>query len=91
MSNTDTGRGRTQTLVGIVVGDKMDKTVTVQVEQTVVHRLYHRYSKKTKKYAAHDETNACKVGDRVVVASMRPMSKNKRWRVREILDRGEEK
>lgn len=76
-----------QTLTGIVVSDKMDKTVTVVVERTIMHRLYKRFVKRTAKFAAHDEKNECKVGDRVVIVSSRPLSKNKRWRVREIVER----
>ena len=74
---------------GIVVSDKMDKTVVVAVEHTTVHRLYHRYMRRTSKLTAHDETNQCRTGDRVVVVSTRPLSKSKRWRVREILDRSD--
>lgn len=80
-------REQRQTLTGIVVSDKMDKTVTVAVERTIMHRLYKRFVKRTAKFAAHDETNECKVGDRVVIVSSRPLSKNKRWRVREIVER----
>ena len=89
MANTETDRGRSQTKVGVVVSDKMDKTVVVQVENTVTHRLYQRYLKRTVKFAAHDAENSCKTGDRVLLVSSRPMSKSKRWRVREILQRGE--
>lgn len=78
---------RQQVLQGTVVSDKMDKTVTVKVERTVMHRLYHRYMKRTKKYAAHDETNECRIGDRVVIVACRPLSKSKRWRVQEIVAR----
>lgn len=81
--------GRQQVLQGIVVSDKMDKTVTVKVERTVMHSLYLRYMKRNKKYAAHDETNDCKVGDKVLIKSCRPLSKNKRWRVSEILERAQ--
>lgn len=80
-------REQRQTLTGIVVSDKMDKTVTVAVERTIMHRLYKRFVKRTAKFAAHDENNECKVGDRVVIVSSRPLSKNKRWRVREIVER----
>ena len=82
-------RGRRQVKIGVVVSDKMDKTVVVQVQNTVVHRLYHRHVKRTVKFTAHDEANECRVGDRVVLVSTRPLSKLKRWRVREILDRAE--
>jgi small subunit ribosomal protein S17 len=82
-------RGRRQVRTGIVVSDKMDKTVVVAVEHTTVHRLYHRYMRRTSKLTAHDETNQCRTGDRVVLVSTRPLSKSKRWRVREILDRSD--
>ena len=84
-------RGRRQTKVGMVVSDKMDKTVVVAVANTVVHRLYHRYMNRTSRFTAHDEANECRVGDRVLLVSSRPLSKHKRWRVREILERGEER
>ena len=82
-------RGRRQTKVGRVVSNKMDKTVVVAVAETVTHRLYHRYMKKTKKFHAHDEENQCNVGDEVEIVSSRPLSKTKRWRVREILKRAQ--
>lgn len=78
---------RRQSLIGTVVGDKMDKTVTVAVERTYMHRLYQRYVKRTSKYAVHDERNECGVGDRVRIVSTRPLSKRKRWRLREIIER----
>ena len=78
---------RRQSLIGTVIGDKMDKTVTVAVERTYMHRLYQRYVKRTSKYAVHDERNECGVGDRVRIVATRPLSKRKRWRVREILER----
>lgn len=80
-------REQRQTLTGIVVSDKMDKTVTVAVERTIMHRLYKRFVKRTAKFAVHDEKNECKVGDRVVIVSSRPLSKNKRWRLGEIVER----
>ena len=82
-------RGRSQVLTGTVVSNKMEKTVVVAVERTVVHRLYHRYVKRTSKFAAHDEKNEARIGDRVLLESTRPLSKSKRWRVREILRRAE--
>lgn len=88
MSETaSTDAGRRQVLTGTVVSDKMDKTVTVKVERTVMHRLYQRYVKRAKKFAVHDETNQCRTGDRVVIVSCRPLSKQKRWRVSEIVER----
>ena len=83
----ETQRGRHQVLTGIVVSDKMDKTIVVKVERTVVHRLYHRYMKRTVKFTAHDEKNECRMGDRVTIVSSRPLSKRKRWRVRAIVER----
>jgi len=70
---------------GVVVSDKMDKTVVVAVETRKVHLLYKKAIRLTKKYKAHDEGNACKVGDRVRLAETRPLSKLKRWRVVEIV------
>ncbi len=87
VSNAD--RGRQQALVGKVVSDKMDKTVVVAVEKVVVHPLYRRRMKKTSKYHAHDDANSCREGDRVRIVASRPLSKLKRWRVREILERAE--
>ena len=84
---SNNAESRRQALVGIVVGDKMDKTVTVAVERTFMHRLYQRYVKRTSKFAAHDENNECRVGDRVHIVAARPLSKRKRWRVREIIAR----
>jgi small subunit ribosomal protein S17 len=81
---------RRQTLVGRVVSDAMEKTVVVAVETTMMHRLYRRYVRRTKKFHAHDETNQCRVGDQVVITASRPRSKTKRWRVREVLRRAEE-
>jgi small subunit ribosomal protein S17 len=78
---------RRQVLTGTVVSDKMDKTVVVAVEKTVMHRLYHRYMKRTSKFTAHDERNDCRVGDRVTIVASRPVSKRKRWRVREVVER----
>lgn len=86
---TAPGRGRQQVKTGLVVSSKMDKTVVVVVHESTTHRLYHRYMKKTKKFHAHDEENQCKAGDEVEIVSSRPLSKTKRWRVRQILKRAE--
>ena len=66
---------------GIVVSDKMDKTVTVKVERRVIHSLYKKFIRRSKKYSAHDENNTCKVGDVVSIRECKPISKNKRWDV----------
>ncbi len=68
-------------LQGVVVSDKMDKTVTVKVERRFKHTLYKKFIRRSKKYAAHDETNAVKVGDVVKIQECRPLSKRKKWEV----------
>lgn len=78
-------RGMAKIRVGTVVSDKMDKTVVVAVETLVKHPLYARRMKRTKRLKAHDETNSCAVGDVVRVMETRPMSKDKHWRVVEIV------
>jgi small subunit ribosomal protein S17 len=78
-------RGSRKTLVGVVVSDKMDKTVVVKVNQLVKHQLYNKYIRRTAKYKAHDKDNVCKIGDRVLMVETRPLSKDKHWNVREIL------
>jgi small subunit ribosomal protein S17 len=78
-------RGSRKTLVGVVVSDKMDKTVVVKVNQLVKHQVYNKYIRRTAKYKAHDKDNACKIGDRVLMVETRPLSKDKHWNVREIL------
>lgn len=76
--------------VGRVVSDKMDKTVVVEVQVLRRHPLYRRILRRTKKYKAHDEANVAKMGDLVRIIESRPYSKEKRWRVAEIVKRGEE-
>lgn len=78
-------RGNRKTLTGIVVSDKMDKTVVVRVERLVRHPVYHKTVKRRKKFKAHDETNQCGVGDKVLLIESRPLSRDKRWRVKEVL------
>ena len=80
-------RGYRKTREGYVVSDKMDKTVVVAVEDHVKHPKYGKVLRRTKKYKAHDEQNACGVGDRVLLMETRPLSATKRWRVAEILER----
>lgn len=86
---TTQGRGRQQTKTGTVVSDKMDKTVVVAVKNTFMHSLYQRYLSRTTKFHAHDEANECGVGDVVEIVSSRPLSRTKRWRVRQIVKRAE--
>jgi small subunit ribosomal protein S17 len=73
--------------LGVVVSDKMDKTVVVAVERKVQHPLYGKTMSKTVKFKAHDEENECNVGDRVRIMETRPISKDKRWRVMEIVEK----
>jgi small subunit ribosomal protein S17 len=80
-------RGFRKTREGLVVGDKMDKTVVVAVEDRVKHALYGKVIRRTSKLQAHDEQNACGVGDRVLLMETRPLSATKRWRVVEILEK----
>ena len=80
-------RNRRKTKVGVVVSDKMDKTVVVAIEDFVRHSLYGKAVKRTKKVKAHDENNECLIGDVVKVMETRPLSKDKRWRLVEIISR----
>ena len=74
-------------MIGTVVSDKMDKTVVVAVETNVKHKIYSKIQKRTYKLKAHDENNECQVGDKVKVMETRPLSKDKRWRVVEIVEK----
>jgi small subunit ribosomal protein S17 len=80
-------RNRRKTRVGKVVSDKMDKTAVVVIDRLVKHPQYKRYVRRRKKYAVHDETNQCRVGDTVRFMETRPLSKSKRWRLIEIVER----
>jgi small subunit ribosomal protein S17 len=82
-----TERNLRKTRVGKVVSDKMDKTVVVAIVDNVKHPLYKKIIKRTVKLKAHDENNECRIGDRVEVMETRPLSKDKRWRVTNILER----
>ena len=75
--------------IGIVVSNKMNKSVSVSIERLLEHPLYHKVIKKRKKVLAHDERNECQVGDRVRISETRPLSKLKRWKVDEIIERAE--
>ncbi len=80
-------RNLRKTRVGIVVSDKMDKTVVIAISDNVRHPLYKKIVKRTVKLKAHDEANECRVGDRVEVTETRPLSKDKRWRVSKIIEK----
>lgn len=84
-------RNLRKVMIGTVVSDKMDKTVVVAVETNVKHKIYSKIVKRTYKLKAHDEENACKVGDKVKVMETRPLSKDKRWRVVEIMEKADVK
>lgn len=83
-------RNQRKSRTGKVVSDKMDKTVVVAVETLVKHPLYGRTIRRTKKFKAHDEENACRIGDKVKITETRPLSKEKRWRVAEVLKKAEQ-
>ena len=80
-------RGMRRQLVGRVVSNKMDKSVVVQVERLVKHKVYHKYVKSRARYAAHDEVNSCQIGDKVLITESRPISKTKKWRVSQIVEK----
>ena len=73
--------------IGVVTSNKMSKTITVSIERKVKHPLYGKYLKKTKKMMAHDETQQCSIGDTVRIMETRPVSKNKRWRLVEVIEK----
>ncbi len=76
-----------KTRIGVVSSNKMEKTITVQVERRLRHPIYGKYVKKTKKFMAHDETNDCNIGDTVKIMESRPLSAKKRWRLVEVIER----
>jgi len=80
-------RGKRKIRAGIVTSTAMDKTIVVQVEQLVKHAKYKKYVRRRVKFKAHDEQNNCRVGDRVVIVECRPLSKEKNWRLRDIVER----
>ncbi len=76
-----------RTIVGLVVSDKMDKTVSVAIERTIKHPVYGKYIRRTSKVMAHDAANECKPGDRVAISECKPISKNKSWAVVSVIER----
>ena len=80
-------RSLRKTRIGIVVSNKMDKTITVAIERKVPHPIYKKYFKKTTTFMAHDEKKECGLGDKVKIMETRPLSKNKRWRLVEIVEK----
>ena len=86
-AQTTQERGKRKVLEGRVVSDKMDKTVVVEITHRGLHATYRKFVTRRKKYKAHDETNSCGAGDLVRIVETRPLSKEKRWRVQEILEK----
>jgi small subunit ribosomal protein S17 len=80
-------RGIKRQMTGTVVSNKADKTVTVLVERLVKHKMYHKFMRRLTKFAAHDDRNDCRIGDRVMITESRPLSKSKRWRVIKIVEK----
>jgi small subunit ribosomal protein S17 len=82
-----TERNERKERIGLVVSDKMDKSIVVKVERNLMHSIYSRIVRKSVRYVAHDEKNECKIGDKVKICETRPLSKTKRWRLSEILEK----
>lgn len=80
-------RGQRKTRVGVVASDRMDKTIVVTIERRFMHPVYRKYVKSQKKYKAHDETNECRIGDKVLIEECRPLSRDKRWKLKKILEK----
>lgn len=80
-------RNLRKTRTGVVVSDKMDKTIVVAVKDSVKHPLYKKIIKRTVKFKVHDENNECKTGDRVAIMETRPLSKDKRWRLEKVIEK----
>jgi len=85
MTNSSESRKQRKVRTGVVISDKMDKTVVVEVSRTVIHPVYKKYVRRRKRFMAHDEENLCRIGDQVMIVETRPLSRNKNWRVRKIL------
>jgi len=84
-------RGQRKTRQGKVVSDRMDKTIVVQIDERVMHPVYKKYVRKRVKYKAHDEQNTAKIGDTVMIEECRPLSSQKRWRLKDIVERAPER
>ncbi len=80
-------RGSKRTITGVVVSDKMDKTIVVRAERLVKHPVFHKFLRRHVRYKAHDEGNVCSVGDKVLIVESRPLSREKRWRMQKILEK----
>jgi small subunit ribosomal protein S17 len=82
-------RGMKRQVTGTIISNKMDKTVVVLIERLVKHPLYEKYIRRRNKFVAHDNDNACMIGDKVLITESRPLSKTKRWRVSKIVEKAE--
>ncbi len=82
-----TERRNKKKVIGVVTSDKMDKTVVVMTEGLVKHPVYKKYLKRSRRYKAHDENNSCAIGDKVLITETRPLSRDKRWRVTQVLEK----
>jgi len=89
MMSEATQTTRKTTKVGVVLSASADKSVVVKVENFVMHPLYHRFMRTSSKFMAHDETNTCNQGDRVLIEECRPLSRRKKWRVRKVIERAQ--
>jgi small subunit ribosomal protein S17 len=85
MTNSSDNRKQRKVRTGVVISNKMDKTVVVEVSRTVVHPVYKKYVRRRKRFMAHDEENRCNIGDQVMIVETRPLSRHKNWRVRTII------
>jgi len=80
-------RGNKRTIKGVVISNRMEKTIVVRAERLVKHPVFQKYVRRYVKYKAHDENNSCQIGDKVLIVESRPLSRDKRWRMRTILDK----
>jgi len=85
MTSSSDSRKQRKVRTGVVISNKMDKTVVVEVSRTVVHPVYKKYVRRRKRFMAHDEENRCRIGDEVMIVETKPLSRHKNWRVRKIL------
>lgn len=85
MTNSSDTRKQRKVRTGVVISNKMDKTVVVEVSRTVIHPVYKKYVRRRKRFMAHDEDNRCRIGDQVMIVETRPLSRHKNWRVRRIV------
>ncbi|AFM27861.1 30S ribosomal protein S17 [Desulfomonile tiedjei] len=85
MTNSSDNRKQRKVRTGVVISNKMDKTVVVEISRTVLHPIYKKFVRRRKRFMVHDEDNRCRVGDEVMIVETKPLSRHKNWRVRKIL------